>query len=165
MLQVQPIMAWQADQGVWHHDLGLCFVQHHTPHTYWVNPSSGRQWQMAFVEKRENLAELAPHTLVVCDHDQLAAATSNKRVTKVIELWDGYELLITNQWFYLAIFTTLYGSHSQSKNGLDFPNFMYIYMICFPKCEGKGSFPKSLIKSLPTITSPICLPSIGVKSN
>ena len=29
------------------------------------------------------------------------------------------------RWFYLAIFTALYGSHSQSKNDLYFPNFMY----------------------------------------
>ena len=29
------------------------------------------------------------------------------------------------QWFYLAIFTALYMSHSQSKSGLYFPNFMH----------------------------------------
>ena len=47
-----------------------------------------------------------------------------------------------------GLFTALYGSHSQSKNGLYFPNFMYFstyfpncYDIYFPKCEGKGSFP------------------------
>ena len=38
--------------------------------------------------------------------------------------------------------------------GLYFPNFMYfstyfsMFMIYFPKCEGKGSFPKSQIKSM-----------------
>ena len=34
-------------------------------------------------------------------------------------------------YFYLAIFTALYGSHSQSKNGLYFPNFMY-FSTYFP---------------------------------
>ena len=32
---------------------------------------------------------------------------------------------INVQWFYLAIFEAVYGSHSQSKNGLYFPHFMY----------------------------------------
>ena len=51
-------------------------------------------------------------------------------------------------------FKALYGSHSQSKNGLYFPNFMYFstyfpnFSKYFPKCEGKGSFLKSQIKSL-----------------
>ena len=35
------------------------------------------------------------------------------------------------QWFYLAIFNALNGSHSQSKNGLYFPNFMY-FSTYFP---------------------------------
>ena len=35
------------------------------------------------------------------------------------------------QWFYLAIFTALYGSHSQSKDGLYFPNYMY-FSTYFP---------------------------------
>ena len=35
------------------------------------------------------------------------------------------------QWFYLAIFTALNGSHSQSNNGLYFPNFMY-FSTYFP---------------------------------
>ena len=35
------------------------------------------------------------------------------------------------QWFYLTIFTAIYGSHSQSKNGLFFPNFMY-FRTYFP---------------------------------
>ena len=44
--------------------------------------------------------------------------------------------------------------HLQSKNGLYFPNFRYLVLICqilmiyFPKYEGKCSFPKSQIKSL-----------------
>ena len=39
------------------------------------------------------------------------------------------------QWFYLAIFEAVYGSHSQSKNGLYFPNFMYFssYLPNFDK--------------------------------
>ena len=53
-------------------------------------------------------------------------------------------------------FTALYGSHSQSKNGIYFPNFVYLALIFpilikyFPKYEGKGSFLKSQIKSLYT---------------
>ena len=35
------------------------------------------------------------------------------------------------QWFYLAIFSALYGSHSKSKNGLYFPDFMY-FSTYFP---------------------------------
>ena len=35
------------------------------------------------------------------------------------------------QWFYLAIFKALYESHSQSKNDLYFPNFMY-FSTYFP---------------------------------
>ena len=37
----------------------------------------------------------------------------------------GVRLSLRMQWFYLAIFEAVYGSHSQSKNGLYFPNFMY----------------------------------------
>ena len=32
---------------------------------------------------------------------------------------------VTIQRFYLTIFTAIYGSHSQSKNSLYFPNFIY----------------------------------------
>ena len=35
---------------------------------------------------------------------------------------------VDGQW-YLAIFIALYGSHSQSKNGLYFPNFMYFSLF------------------------------------
>ena len=58
------------------------------------------------------------------------------------------------QRFYLAIFKALYESHSQSKNGLYFPISCILALIFpillryFPKCEGKGSFLKSQIKSL-----------------
>ena len=70
------MLSRQADQGVLHHDLGLCCVQHHTPHTCRVNPSSGHQ--MAFVEK---LAELAPRTLAAYDHDQLAVGPQAKSMS------------------------------------------------------------------------------------
>ena len=55
-------------------------------------------------------------------------------------------------------FNPLYGSNSQSKNGLYFPNFMYfstyfpIFYDIFSQREGKGSFPKSQIKTLDTNT-------------
>ena len=61
------------------------------------------------------------------------------------------------QRFYLTIFKALYGSHSQTKDGLYFPNFMYFstyfpnFNKTFPTCEGKGIFLKSQIKSLSTL--------------
>ena len=53
------------------------------------------------------------------------------------------------QPIYLAIFEALYRHHSQSKKGLYFPNLCILGIIFsksrknFPKCKGKGSFPKS----------------------
>ena len=47
--------------------------------------------------------------------------------TNILLVWSGSKLFakVISQWFYLAIFEAVYGSHSQSKNGLYFPNFMY----------------------------------------
>ena len=67
-------------------------------------------------------------------------------------------------------FNALYGSHSQSKNGLFFSISCILvlifpfFIIYFPKCEGKGNFPKSQIKSLNVIVGPDlglnCLPNL-----
>ena len=56
-------------------------------------------------------------------------------------------------------FKALFWSNFQSKIGLYFPNVMYFstyfpnFIKYFPKCEGKGSFLKSQIKSLTKLGS------------
>ena len=53
------------------------------------------------------------------------------RTTQAALLRDEMIFMHCSQWFYLAIFKALYRSHSQSKNGLYFPNFMY-FSTYFP---------------------------------
>ena len=58
------------------------------------------------------------------------------------------------QWFYLAIFMALYGSHSQSKKGLYFPSFMYFstYFSNFNKIFSQ------IRRKLPKIPNKITVP-------
>ena len=65
-----------------------------------------------------------------------------------------WTVLHMTQWFYLTSFTSSNMWHSQSKNGLIFPNFVYIFpnimkrYLSLPKCKGTGSFPKSEVKTM-----------------
>ena len=54
-----------------------------------------------------------------------------KRILQGITISLGPTILWVVKWFYLAIFKAVYRSHSQSKNGLYFPNFMY-FSTYFP---------------------------------
>ena len=62
---------------------------------------------------------------------------------------DSFDIYVQFQSFYFAVFTTLQGNHSQSKNALYFPNFVYFRVFfppnslkTFPKYKGRGSFLK-----------------------
>ena len=48
-----------------------------------------------------------------------------KHIGTILSLKLNLVICTVIQWFYLAIFEAVYGSHSQSKDGLYFPNFMY----------------------------------------
>ena len=64
----------------------------------------------------------------------------------------------------MAIFKALYGSHSQSKNGLYISNFVYLssylpnFHEMFPKFEGKSSFLK--LPNKKTLLFTVCLQKV-----